>query len=270
MAFTSITDADLKGKGNVGKPDTPGVSTAEMQRIMDEIPREVIVPAFNKLVDELNAGGAGSTGATVPGTLPHGTDSTVQGVLNALAKQTDDHLNDAGNPHNVTAAQSGAYTKAETDSQIAAAVTAHESKTDNPHKVTAVQTGAYTIEQTNTQIATAVAAHAGRTDNPHGVTAAQVGAYTKAETEAQIDKKVQAIGGADMVKAVYDPQGKEQDMFKYADDAADNLQLQIDKQQEQIDELKSGASAFDKIALKDQSTGEICYLFADDGGLFYE
>ena len=237
MAFAKITDSDLKGKGNVGRPDTPGVTTAEMQRILDEIPREVIVPAFNKLVDKLNEGGAGSTGATVPGTLPQGTDSTVQGVLNALAKQTDDHLNDAGNPHNVTAAQSGAYTKAETDSQIAAAVTAHESKTDNPHKVTAVQTGAYTIEQTDTQIATAVAAHADRTDNPHGVTAAQVGAYTKAETEAQIDKKVQAIGGADMVKAVYDPQGKEQDMFKYADDAAGSLQLQIDKQQEQIDAI---------------------------------
>lgn len=40
--------------------------------------------------------------------------------------------------------------------------------------------------------------------------------------------------------------------------------------QNQIDSLKSGASTFDKIALKDQTTGEICYLFADDGGLFYE
>ena len=31
----------MLGKGNVGRPDTPGVSTAEMQRIMDELPREV-------------------------------------------------------------------------------------------------------------------------------------------------------------------------------------------------------------------------------------
>ena len=54
MAFAKITDRDLKGKGNVGRPDTPGVTTAEMQRILDEIPREVIVPAFNKLVDKLN------------------------------------------------------------------------------------------------------------------------------------------------------------------------------------------------------------------------
>lgn len=49
MALRKITDAELKGKGNVGKPDIPGVSTAEMQRIMDEIPREIIVPAFNEL-----------------------------------------------------------------------------------------------------------------------------------------------------------------------------------------------------------------------------
>lgn len=50
-----ITAEELVGKGNVGKPDIPGVSTAEMQRIMDEIPREVIVPAFNELSDETEA-----------------------------------------------------------------------------------------------------------------------------------------------------------------------------------------------------------------------
>ena len=44
-----ITENDLKGKGNIGRPDIPGVSTAEMQRILDELAREVIVPAFNEL-----------------------------------------------------------------------------------------------------------------------------------------------------------------------------------------------------------------------------
>lgn len=44
-----ITETDLAGKGNIGRPDIPGVSTAEMQRILDELPREVIVPAFNEL-----------------------------------------------------------------------------------------------------------------------------------------------------------------------------------------------------------------------------
>ena len=54
MAFREILPADLSGKGNVGKPDSPGYSTAEMQRVMDEIPREVIVPIFNELVAALN------------------------------------------------------------------------------------------------------------------------------------------------------------------------------------------------------------------------
>lgn len=54
LAFEKITESDLEGKGNVGKPDTPGVDTAEMQRILDELSREVIVPAFNKLIDALH------------------------------------------------------------------------------------------------------------------------------------------------------------------------------------------------------------------------
>ncbi len=53
MAFEKITQQDLAGKGNLGRPDTPGVDTAEMQRILDEIPREVIVPKFNALIDAM-------------------------------------------------------------------------------------------------------------------------------------------------------------------------------------------------------------------------
>lgn len=47
-----ITAEELVGRGNVGRPDIPGVSTAEMQRILDELSREVIIPAFNELSDE--------------------------------------------------------------------------------------------------------------------------------------------------------------------------------------------------------------------------
>lgn len=67
MAFTKITDADLEGKGNVGKPDTPGVSASEMQKILDEIPREVLVPFYNNLIDALESKSAASSiGAEVP------------------------------------------------------------------------------------------------------------------------------------------------------------------------------------------------------------
>lgn len=48
-----ITETDLAGKGNLGRPDIPGVSTTEMQRILDELSREIIVPAFNELSREV-------------------------------------------------------------------------------------------------------------------------------------------------------------------------------------------------------------------------
>ena len=116
MAFKKITDADVKGKGNVGRPDTPGVSTAEMQRIMDEIPREVIIPAFNALIDAL----ADKTSAATLGiTAPTGiAGSTVQEVVNALLAYVNTHKNDQKNPHAVTAAQVDAYTKKQTDDAI--------------------------------------------------------------------------------------------------------------------------------------------------------
>lgn len=54
MAFNKISDSDLQNKGNIGMPDTPGLSTADMQKKMDEIPREIIIPALNALIDGLN------------------------------------------------------------------------------------------------------------------------------------------------------------------------------------------------------------------------
>ena len=61
MAFERITEDNLQGKGNLGRPDTPGVDTTEMQRILDELPREVIVPAFNRLAEQLEAADAAAS-----------------------------------------------------------------------------------------------------------------------------------------------------------------------------------------------------------------
>lgn len=130
MAFDRITDGDLLGKGNIGRPDTPGVDTAEMQRILDELPREVIVPALNRLADQLeDPGAAASLGAAPPAGLPEGTPATVQGALEALNTRAEEgfagaasalaaHTGRTDNPHAVTAAQTGAYTRAETDAAI--------------------------------------------------------------------------------------------------------------------------------------------------------
>lgn len=119
MAFERITEDDLQGKGNLGRPDTPGVDTTEMQRILDELPREVIVPAFNRLAEQLEAAdAAASLGTRPPEGLPEGTPATAQGVLEAMQAGAAEHAARTDNPHAVTAAQTGAYTKEETEEAI--------------------------------------------------------------------------------------------------------------------------------------------------------
>lgn len=73
------------------------------------------------------------------------------------AEDLKKHNEDKNNPHGVTAAQVGAYTKTETDSRDAAILQTAKAHTDN---------------------------HESRKNNPHGVTAAQTGAYTKVESNA--------------------------------------------------------------------------------------
>lgn len=48
-----ITEADLVGKGVVGQEDTPMLSASEMQHKVEEITRDVVIPAVNNLVDEV-------------------------------------------------------------------------------------------------------------------------------------------------------------------------------------------------------------------------
>ena len=48
MSFTKITSDDTAGKGNVGQPDTPDLTTTEMQEQMDSLPN-LIIEKFNEL-----------------------------------------------------------------------------------------------------------------------------------------------------------------------------------------------------------------------------
>lgn len=153
MAFERITDADLQGKGVIGQPVNPGLSATDMQKSVEQIPREVIVPAFNELAGQLEAAtAAAELGAQPPEDLPEDTPATVQGVLEAVLAR--------GN------------------------------------------------------------AHAARADNPHAVTAAQAGAYTREETDAAISRRVVEIGAGDMTRAVYDPSGRNADIFAAVDSAS--------------------------------------------------
>lgn len=55
MGFTRITEDDINNKGVVGLPDTPNLSTAEMQEKFDEIALAVIIPKVNNLIAEIEA-----------------------------------------------------------------------------------------------------------------------------------------------------------------------------------------------------------------------
>ena len=55
MAYEKIVD--LKGKGVTGLPDTPDLSTTEIQKKFDELSKDIIIPSFNNLIDRLLQGG---------------------------------------------------------------------------------------------------------------------------------------------------------------------------------------------------------------------
>lgn len=57
MAYEKITAEDTNGKGVVGLPDSPQLDTTSMQKKFDELATDVIIPKFNQLIDELEAGG---------------------------------------------------------------------------------------------------------------------------------------------------------------------------------------------------------------------
>lgn len=85
MKLRKITEADLQGVGVIGMEDTPNLSALEMQKKVEEVVREVVIPAINANVDAtaskedlrmavFNAG-AGDMQA-------QGYDSDLDGVVN--------------------------------------------------------------------------------------------------------------------------------------------------------------------------------------------
>jgi len=82
MAFAKITDADRQGKGNYGQPDTPALTTTDMQLQMDSLPN-LAIDKHNELVDALNDEKAATNlGAEVPTGIS--AQNNVQSILNAM------------------------------------------------------------------------------------------------------------------------------------------------------------------------------------------
>ena len=99
MGFTRITNADTTGKGVVGLPDTPGLSTADMQKRFDELALDVIIPKFNALLESLEEETAAlSIGAKPPtGITANKRMQSILEVIAATALNADSVAKDAKN-----------------------------------------------------------------------------------------------------------------------------------------------------------------------------
>lgn len=85
MSFTTITDPELVGLGVTGLPDTPELSTEDMQAQFDEYP-QFLKDKFKVHITEEEANTAASNiGATIPVELDNVTDEQIQPILNELA-----------------------------------------------------------------------------------------------------------------------------------------------------------------------------------------
>ena len=165
MALRKVLDSDMQGKGNVGRNNPPGLSVAEMQRVLDELSREVIAPILNENLDILaGTGGAGEIGTD--------DGQTVQDHLDATASGADltAHLKDMNNPHQVTKAQVGLGNV--------------DNTSDANKPVSTAQAAALALKANTSDMNAALGnkadkttlnAHTGNTQNPHQVTKAQVG-----------------------------------------------------------------------------------------------
>ena len=119
MALKKITDADLEGKGVRGQPDVPGLTAEEMQRAVEQIVREVVIPILNGNVDEINtnyatksdlnnivinAGAVTSVFGRRGEVKPQKGDYTAEMVGAAAAKHAATHAKNGSDPLDLEAA----------------------------------------------------------------------------------------------------------------------------------------------------------------------
>ena len=173
QALLTLLGEQIKGlKGTTNWNDTPAITLAKTKQTLDE--HKTAADALRKDFDAHAADTANphkTTKAQVGlGNVPNVTTNdqtptytqptTLTGLASGeklsaafgkLAKAVDSlmaHLVDLGNPHQVDAHQTGAYTQAETDTKDTAvktaletALNAHKADKNNPHAVTKTQVG---------------------------------------------------------------------------------------------------------------------------------
>lgn len=130
MAMTDhkITENMMENKQVTDAPDQPQGTAQQNKYLFDRLAKEVIIPAFNALIDSLTSAGGAGIGVNVPGV----SGTTVQAVLNSMKTLID-----------------GRYTKAQSDAKL-------KSKTDPLIKSVGLdpQTGIWTFTKENGQTVT--------------------------------------------------------------------------------------------------------------------
>ena len=234
MAFNKITDADLVGKGVIGLPDTPNLSTTEMQNKFEETSRNVVIPKINEVIEGLNGSEVSNSSKAI--NPVSGNEESFQNTFNALKKYTDDevtkertkasdelkvHTDNKENPHAVTAEQVNAYTKQVVDDKLSDKVDKVEGKGlstndyDNSEKEKLADADSKKHEHSNKSVLdsitdtllSALNRIATIFSTITGVTTSVVNDDTKIPTSGAIVDYVTGLGGGDMTKAEYDADG---------------------------------------------------------------
>lgn len=234
MAFNKITDADLVGKGVIGLPDTPNLSTTEMQNKFEETVRGVAIPKINEVIEGLNGSEVSNSSKAI--NPVSGNEESFQNTFNALKKYTDDevtkertkasdelkvHTDNKENPHAVTAEQVNAYTKQAVDDKLSDKVDKVEGKGlstndyDNSEKEKLADADSKKHEHSNKSVLdsitdtllSALNRIATIFSTITGITTSVVNDDTKIPTSGAIVDYVTGLGGGDMTKAEYDADG---------------------------------------------------------------
>ena len=234
MAFNKITDADLVGKGVIGLPDTPNLSTTEMQNKFEETSRDVVIPKINEVIEGLNGSEVSNSSKAI--NPVSGNEESFQNTFNALKKYTDDevtkertkasdelkvHTDNKENPHAVTAEQVNSYTKQAVDDKLSDKVDKVEGKGlstndyDNSEKEKLADVDSKKHEHGNKSVLdsitdtllSALNRIATIFSTITGVTTSVVNDDTKIPTSGAIVDYVTGLGGGDMTKAEYDADG---------------------------------------------------------------
>ena len=155
-----------------------------------------------------------------------GAEGELRQSITEVSTGLASHKSDVSNPHSVTAAQTGAYTKAEVDAKVSS-VYRYRGSVDTREQLptsdlvvgdvyNVVDSGANyawdgsawdklseTIDLTPYALKTELTAHTSRTDNPHGVTAEQVGAVTSSTfmTELGNQAGLSIVDGGDTLRS---------------------------------------------------------------------